>query len=171
MLSNSEKCWSEIELPLHRGLSLKCIGPIEEDLCCVGLTVHVGTLKQCKLLPHEYLYNPAPNRGVGLLASSGSGWLLVVVVVLSFLIHLVFPYLKSKVSQNDFGKGGAISKRLKQMAEKALDEVKMIVQSIGINMAIGELSARPHGLHIVTFGDSTLSLKPGVSRRNLIPYI
>ncbi len=94
----------------------------------------------------------------------------MVVVVLSFLIHLVFPYLKSKVSQNDFGKGGAISKRLKQMAEKALDEVELIVQSIGIKMA-SELAARPHGLHIVTFGDSTLSLKTGVSRRNFIPYI
>ena len=57
------------------------------------------------------------------------------------------------------------------MAEKALDEVELIVQSIGINMAVGELSARPHGLPIVTFGDSILSLKTGVSRRNFIPYI
>ena len=46
MLSNSEKCWSDIELPLPRGLNLKCIGPIEEDLCCDGQTVYVGTLKQ-----------------------------------------------------------------------------------------------------------------------------
>ena len=93
------------------------------------------------------------------------------VVVLSFLIHLILRYLKSKVSQNDFGKGGPIGRRLKQMAEKTLEQTKLIVQSIGINIAVGELSARPHGLPIVTFGDSAISLKPGVSRRNLIPYI
>ena len=171
MLSNSEEWWSDIELPLPRGLNLKCIGPIEEDLCCNGQTVHVGTLKQRQPLRTNTYINLPQSRGVWQAVSPGSGWLLVVVVVLSFLIQLVFPYLKSKSSQYGFGEGGAISKRLKQMTEKALDKVKMIVQSIGINIAIGELSARPHGLHIVTFGDSTLSLKAGVSRRNFIPYI
>ena len=86
-----------------------------------------------------------------------------------FVIHLVLRYLKSKVSQNDSGRGGAIDKRLKEMTKRVLDKVKMIVQSIGINIAVGELSARPHGLPKVTFGDSAISLKPGVSRRNLIP--
>ena len=31
---------------LPRGLHLKCIGPIEENLCCGGQTVHVGALTQ-----------------------------------------------------------------------------------------------------------------------------
>ena len=90
--------------------------------------------------------------------------------ILCFVIHLVLRYLKSKVSQYDFGKGGAINQLIKQMAEKTLDTIKMIVQSIGINIAVGELSARPLGLTIATFGDSAISLKTGASRRNLLSY-
>ena len=89
--------------------------------------------------------------------------------ILCLVIHLVLRYPKSKVSKNDSGKGGAIDKRLKKMTERVLDRVKMIVQSIGINIAVGELSARPHGLPIVTFGDSAISLKSEVLKRNPIP--
>ncbi len=89
--------------------------------------------------------------------------------ILFLVIHLVPRYPKSKVSKNDSGRGGAIDKRLKRMTVKVLDRVNMIVQSIGVNIAVGELSARPHGLPKVTFGHSAISLKSEVLKRNPIP--
>ena len=89
--------------------------------------------------------------------------------ILCLVIHLVLRYPKSKVSKNDSGKGGAIDKRLKKMTEKALDRAKMIVQRLGINIAVGELSARPHGLPIVTFEDSAISRKSEVLKRSPVP--